>query len=179
MEAISSQVEPKIGSDGAKYRRKQMMYQLPIHDHDENYCDNLTEPEKASMRQFCEDRNQNALGVGDVREKNNPVSKWVSELFTTRTRRSTVVRRLYFVLQPAKPLISLKKKTKQNKQTKREGRHSRLVLALVHKRSRVRSRDFTSLFRLLSFQCNFSSKFKYLQKGALMQEGGGGGGGIK
>ena len=126
MEAISSQVEPKIGSDGAKYRRKQMMYQLPIHDHDENYCDNLTEPEKASMRQFCEDRNQNALGVGDVREKNNPVSKWVSELFTTRTRRSTVVRRLYFVLQPVKPLISLKKKTKQ---TNKEGRTAQSVSA--------------------------------------------------
>ncbi|XP_068701888.1 testin-like [Montipora foliosa] len=77
MEALPPQVEPKIGSDGAKYRRKQIMYQLPIHDHDENYCDNLTEPEKASMRQFCDDRNQNALGVGYVREKNNPVSKWV------------------------------------------------------------------------------------------------------
>ena len=78
MESLPPQVKPKHGSEGAKYRRKQMMYQLPIHDHDENYCDSLTEPEKASMRQFCEDRNQNALGVGDVREKTNPVSKWVS-----------------------------------------------------------------------------------------------------
>ena len=77
MESLPPAVKPKVGSDGAKYRRKQMMYQLPIHDHDENYCDNLTEPERASMRQFCDDRNQYALGVGDVREKTNPVSKWV------------------------------------------------------------------------------------------------------
>lgn len=79
MESLPPAVKPKNGSEGAKYRRKQMMYQLPIHDHDENYCDNLTEPEKDSMRQFCEDRNENALGVGDVREKTNPVSKWVSK----------------------------------------------------------------------------------------------------
>ena len=79
MESLPPAVKPKNGSEGAKYRRKQMMYQLPIHDHDENYCDNLTEPERASMRQFCDDRNQNALGVGDVREKTNPVSKWVSK----------------------------------------------------------------------------------------------------
>ena len=79
MESLPPSVKPKNNSEGAKYRRKQMMYQLPIHDHDENYCDNLTEPERASMRQFCEDRNQNALGVGDVREKTNPVSKWVSK----------------------------------------------------------------------------------------------------
>ena len=83
MDALPPQMKPKVGSDGAKYRRKQMMYQLPIHDHDESYCDNLTEPERESMRQFSEHRNQNALGVGDVREKINPVSKWVSipELF--------------------------------------------------------------------------------------------------
>lgn len=79
MESLPPAVKPKNGSEGAKYRRKQMMYQLPIHDHDENYCDNLTEPERDSMRQFCEDRNENALGVGDVREKTNPVSKWVSK----------------------------------------------------------------------------------------------------
>lgn len=76
MESLPPAVKPKVGSEGAKYRRKQMMYQLPIHDHDPEYCDSLTEAEKASMRQFCEDRNQNALGVGDVREKTNPVSKW-------------------------------------------------------------------------------------------------------
>ena len=78
MDALPPQMKLKVGSDGAKYRRKQMMYQLPIHDHDESYCDNLTESEKESMRQFSEHRNQNALGVGDVREKSNPVSKWVS-----------------------------------------------------------------------------------------------------
>ena len=78
MDALPPQMKPKVGSDGAKYRRKQMMYQLPVHDHDESHCANLTEREKESMRQFCEDRNQNALGVGDVREKSNPVSNWVS-----------------------------------------------------------------------------------------------------
>ena len=82
MESLPPEVKPKVGSDGAKYRRKQMMYQLPIHDHDENYCDNLTEAERDSMRQFCDDRNQNALGVGDVREKTNPISKWVCTCIT-------------------------------------------------------------------------------------------------
>ena len=85
MESLPPGVNPKVGSDGAKYRRKQMMYQLPIHDHDENYCDSLTEAEKDSMRQFCDDRNQNALGVGDVREKTNPVSKWVCQCITITT----------------------------------------------------------------------------------------------
>ncbi|RMX44889.1 hypothetical protein pdam_00012545 [Pocillopora damicornis] len=84
MESLPPEVKPKVGSEGAKYRRKQMMYQLPIHDHDPEYCDNLTEPEKASMRQFCEDRNQNALGVGDVREKTNPVSKWEGAIYCGR-----------------------------------------------------------------------------------------------
>ena len=43
-------------------------------------------------------------------------------------------------------------------------------------RSRVRSPDLTSLFRLLSFQCSLSS-FKYPLKRSINGKRGGGGGG--
>lgn len=79
MELLFLEVKFKVGSEGVKYRRKQMMYQFFIYDYDLEYCDNLIELEKVSMRQFCEDRNQNVFGVGDVREKINFVFKWVSK----------------------------------------------------------------------------------------------------
>ncbi|KAK3728950.1 hypothetical protein QZH41_016820, partial [Actinostola sp. cb2023] len=67
---------PEVGSDAAKSRRNQMVFQLPIHDHDENYCDNLSDKERDRMREFCKLRNDEALGVGDVREKAAGTSRW-------------------------------------------------------------------------------------------------------
>ena len=46
MDSLPEEKRPLVGTEGAKYRRKQMMNQLPIHDHDAEYCDNLTEEEK-------------------------------------------------------------------------------------------------------------------------------------
>lgn len=78
MDSLPPERRPMVGTDGAKYRRQQMVYQLPIHDHDENYCDNLTDLEREKMREFCKMRNDKALGVGDIREKTVGTPKWVS-----------------------------------------------------------------------------------------------------
>ena len=77
MEALPPSVVPKIGSEGANARRKQMMFQLPIYDHDERYCGNMTDEEREKMNDFCDMRNNDALGVGDIREKTSPTTKWV------------------------------------------------------------------------------------------------------
>ncbi|XP_032223003.1 testin isoform X2 [Nematostella vectensis] len=76
MESLPKELVPIVGSEGAKYRRAQMVYQLPIHDHDPNYCDNLSDAERQKMEDFCAMRNQDALGVGDIREKTQAASKW-------------------------------------------------------------------------------------------------------
>ena len=61
-----------------------MMYQLPIYDHDERYCDNLDDEERQKMGDFCDKRNHEALGVGDIREKTSPTTKWVRVCLTNR-----------------------------------------------------------------------------------------------
>ncbi|XP_031566132.1 testin-like isoform X2 [Actinia tenebrosa] len=76
MDSLPPERRPMVGSEGAKYRRQQMVYQLPIHDHDENYCDNLTDAEREKMREFCKMRNDKSLGVGDIREKTVGTPKW-------------------------------------------------------------------------------------------------------
>ena len=81
MDSLPEEKRPLVGTEGAKYRRKQMMNQLPIHDHDAEYCDNLTEEEKEKMNDFCKMRNEQALGVGDIREKTQPATKWVGTHF--------------------------------------------------------------------------------------------------
>jgi len=76
MAALPVEKRPKIGSQGAKYRRQQWMAQLPIHDHDERYCDNLPEDEKEKMVEFCTHRNENALGVGELKEQTAEGRRW-------------------------------------------------------------------------------------------------------
>lgn len=67
---------------GAQYRSKQLAKQLPAHDFDEAFCDNLTDAEREKMRNFNERRNEEAAGQGEIKEKTpQEVTQWVSGIF--------------------------------------------------------------------------------------------------
>ncbi|XP_057313445.1 testin-like isoform X2 [Hydractinia symbiolongicarpus] len=65
---------------GAQYRSKQLAKQLPAHDFDEAFCDNLTDAEREKMKNFNERRNEEAAGQGEIKEKTpQEVTQWVCE----------------------------------------------------------------------------------------------------
>lgn len=59
---------PKIGSNGEKYRDKQLAYQLPRQDLTINYCKHVDTEHRASYDDFIAARNEIALDVGFVRD---------------------------------------------------------------------------------------------------------------
>lgn len=68
MASLPEDKAPMKDSDGEAYRRKQMMTQLPAHDNDERFCDALTDEEKQKMKDFLQQRNEKAVGIGEVGE---------------------------------------------------------------------------------------------------------------
>ena len=68
MASLPEHKAPKKDSDGEAYRRKQMMTQLPAHDNDDRFCDALSEEEKQKMKDFLQQRNEQAVGIGEVGE---------------------------------------------------------------------------------------------------------------
>lgn len=59
---------PKIGTNGEKYRDKQLAYQLPRQDLTINYCKHVDTEHRASYDDFIAARNEIALDVGFVRD---------------------------------------------------------------------------------------------------------------
>lgn len=59
---------PKIGSNGEKYRDKQLAYQLPRQDLTINYCKHVDTEHRASFDDFIAARNEISLDVGFVRD---------------------------------------------------------------------------------------------------------------
>lgn len=59
---------PKIGSNGEKYRDKQLAHQLPRQDLTINYCKHVDLEHRASYDDFIAARNEIALDVGFVRD---------------------------------------------------------------------------------------------------------------
>lgn len=55
------------GSEGAQYRKKQLVKQLPAHDQDPAKCHELSANEVKQMEQFVKKYKNEALGVGDVK----------------------------------------------------------------------------------------------------------------
>lgn len=66
MELIPKEMQPVAGTDGAHYRRRQLVRQLPVHDHDPSQCRGLAEGEAKLMEDFVKKYKAEALGVGEV-----------------------------------------------------------------------------------------------------------------
>lgn len=66
MELIPKEMQPVAGTDGAYYRRRQLVRQLPVHDHDPSQCRGLAEGEAKLMEDFVKKYKAEALGVGEV-----------------------------------------------------------------------------------------------------------------
>ena len=70
MKALPKDKQPIIGSDGAKYRKKQLMRQLPPHDQEPKECHDLSAQETQEMLTFVKQYRQKALGVALLEEGN-------------------------------------------------------------------------------------------------------------
>lgn len=66
MEMIPKEMQPVAGTDGAYYRRRQLMRQLPLYDQDPSQCRGLAEAELKLMEDFVKKYKAEALGVGEV-----------------------------------------------------------------------------------------------------------------
>ncbi|XP_021020731.1 LIM and cysteine-rich domains protein 1 isoform X1 [Mus caroli] len=66
MELIPKERQPVTGTEGALYRRRQLMHQLPIYDQDPSRCRGLVENELKAMEEFVKHYKSEALGVGEV-----------------------------------------------------------------------------------------------------------------
>lgn len=67
MELLPKEKQPVAGSEGAQYRKKQLVKQLPAHDQDPAKCHELSANEVKQMEQFVKKYKNEALGVGDVK----------------------------------------------------------------------------------------------------------------
>ena len=72
------------------------MHQLPAHDFDDSYCDDLSDKEKEKMQAFNRKRNEEASGQGSIKENNEAAGKvWVGAIYASLYRVSQkIVRRL-------------------------------------------------------------------------------------
>jgi len=68
MDALPKEKRPVEGTAGAKYRKKQLMRQLPTHDQDPSECHDLTPEETEEMKLFVEQYREKALGEGHIEE---------------------------------------------------------------------------------------------------------------
>uniref|UniRef100_A0A8C6K0Q7 Uncharacterized protein n=1 Tax=Melopsittacus undulatus TaxID=13146 RepID=A0A8C6K0Q7_MELUD len=66
MELIPKELQPVAGTEGAYYRRRQLMRQLPLYDQDPSQCRGLAEDELKLMEDFVKKYKAEALGVGEV-----------------------------------------------------------------------------------------------------------------
>ncbi|XP_042311764.1 LIM and cysteine-rich domains protein 1 isoform X2 [Sceloporus undulatus] len=66
MRLISKEMQPVAGTEGAYYRRRRLMKQLPIYDQDPSCCRGLAESEMKLMEDFVKKYKDDALGVGEV-----------------------------------------------------------------------------------------------------------------
>lgn len=66
MELLPEERQPVAGTEGALYRRRQLMKQLPAYDQDPSQCHSLSEAEVKTMAQFVKSYKEDVLGVGEV-----------------------------------------------------------------------------------------------------------------
>lgn len=66
MEQLPEERRPVTGTQGALYRRRQLMRQLPSYDQDPSKCHGLPEAELRAMALFVKAYKEEALGVAEV-----------------------------------------------------------------------------------------------------------------
>uniref|UniRef100_A0A4W5L6X1 LIM and cysteine-rich domains 1 n=1 Tax=Hucho hucho TaxID=62062 RepID=A0A4W5L6X1_9TELE len=67
MELLPEEKRPVAGTEGAMYRRRQLMRQLPVYDQDPSQCHGpLPEDQLQAMSVFMKSYKEEALGVGEV-----------------------------------------------------------------------------------------------------------------
>lgn len=66
MELLPEDRRPVAGTEGALYRHKQLLRQLPPYDQDHTYCHSMSEAELKAMAQFVKSYKEEALGVGKI-----------------------------------------------------------------------------------------------------------------
>ncbi|XP_044157635.1 LIM and cysteine-rich domains protein 1 [Bufo gargarizans] len=66
MELIPKKMQPVAGTEGAHYRRLQLIKQLPCYDYNPQYCKGLKEGEKSAMEAFVKQYKENVMGVAEV-----------------------------------------------------------------------------------------------------------------
>uniref|UniRef100_A0A8D0GCM8 LIM and cysteine rich domains 1 n=1 Tax=Sphenodon punctatus TaxID=8508 RepID=A0A8D0GCM8_SPHPU len=66
MELIPKEMQPVAGTEGAYYRRRRLIRQLPIYDQDPSHCHGISEDEVKLMEDFVKQYKSEALGVGEV-----------------------------------------------------------------------------------------------------------------
>ncbi len=57
---------PGKGGEGAKYRTRQLFYQLPTQDFSPKYAKFMKEEAKPSFLALTEERSENVIGIGKV-----------------------------------------------------------------------------------------------------------------
>ncbi|XP_062327029.1 LIM and cysteine-rich domains protein 1 [Osmerus eperlanus] len=66
MELLPEEKRPVAGTEGALYRRRQLLRQLPVYDQDPAACQGLSEQGARDMAAFVRSYKDVALGVGEV-----------------------------------------------------------------------------------------------------------------
>ncbi|KAG4076329.1 hypothetical protein HA402_005772 [Bradysia odoriphaga] len=66
MEQLESSNVPVSGSEAALKRKQQLQIQVPKHDLDSVYCDNLTESEVQQLEKYADKIKEKCVGQGDV-----------------------------------------------------------------------------------------------------------------
>ena len=80
MKSLPKEKQPIAGTEGAKYRKKQLMRQLPPHDQEPKECHDLTPQETTEMQLFVKQYRQKSLGVAKlVEEKSTKVQMLIKK----------------------------------------------------------------------------------------------------
>ncbi|XP_051550498.1 LIM and cysteine-rich domains protein 1 isoform X2 [Myxocyprinus asiaticus] len=66
MELLPADKRPVASTEGALYRHRQLIRQLPLYDQDPSCCHSLSEEELRAMTDFVRSYKEEALGVGEV-----------------------------------------------------------------------------------------------------------------
>ncbi|XP_051977669.1 LIM and cysteine-rich domains protein 1 [Xyrauchen texanus] len=66
MELLPADRRPVASTEGALYRHRQLIRQLPLYDQDPSCCHSLSEAELRAMTDFVRSYKEEALGVGEV-----------------------------------------------------------------------------------------------------------------
>lgn len=66
MELLPKERRPVAGTQGALYRHRQLLRQLPVYDQDPAACPGLSQQETQAMAAFVKSYKDEALGVGEV-----------------------------------------------------------------------------------------------------------------